>query len=97
MDGEDPEAAEAPAATQAETRAVEVEVRMTDGAVYLGTIYIDEGGRVLDFVNRAIPFFALTERNNKVRILAKAQVMQIVPYDRGGAPVREGQAGRGLL
>ncbi len=64
-------------------RPVDAEVRMSDGANYVGTLYIREDERVLDYLNSEIPFFALTESSGKVRLLSKAQVMQIVPYDKG--------------
>lgn len=64
-------------------RPVEAEVRMSDGANYVGKIYIRENERVLDYLNSALPFFALTESSGKVRLLSKTQIMQIVPYDKG--------------
>jgi hypothetical protein len=76
---------------------VEVEVRMVDSTVYLGSIYIDKGGRILDYFNELSPFFALTERNGKVRIIAKAQVIQAIPYDRGDVSGQVSQQAGGSL
>ncbi len=77
---------------------VEVEVRMSDTSVYLGSIFVEKGGRILDYFNGLSPFFALTERNGKVRTIGKAHVIQAIPHDRAssGAPVSQ-QAGGSLL
>ena len=71
---------------------------MSDTSVYLGSIFVEKGGQILDYFNGLTPFFALTERNGKVRIIGKAHVIQAIPYDRAsaGAPVSQ-QAGGSLL
>ena len=78
-------------------RDVEVEVRMVDSSVYLGSIYIDKGGRILDYFNELSPFFALTERNGKVRLIAKSQVIQAIPYDRGDVTGQTSQQAGGSM
>ena len=60
---------------------VEVEVRLTDGKVYLGVVHVPKDVRVLDFMNDPTPFFALLEETGRVRILAKSQVVQVIPFD----------------
>jgi hypothetical protein len=74
------------ASKQDEMDKVEVEVQLTDGAIYLGTVHLAGGVRVLDFMNDATPFFALQESSGRVRIIAKSQVIQVIPHDRGGVP-----------
>ena len=64
--------------TCSRVREVEVEVRMSDTSVYLGSIFVEKGGRILDYFNGLSPFFALTERNGKVRIIGKAHVIDNV-------------------
>ena len=78
-------------------RPVETEIRMADGANYVGTIYIQKDSRVLDFLNEPAPFFALTEQNGKVRLLSKSQVLQIVPYDRGDTSAAASRGGGALM
>lgn len=60
---------------------VEVEVRLTDAKVYLGVVHVPMDVRVLDFMNDPTPFFALLEDTGRVRILAKSQVVQVIPFD----------------
>ncbi len=59
---------------------VEVEVRLTDAKVYLGVVHVPKDVRVLDFMNDPTPFFALLEETGRVRILAKSQVVQVIPF-----------------
>ncbi|MDP6951884.1 MAG: hypothetical protein QGF53_03900 [Alphaproteobacteria bacterium] len=61
---------------------VEVEVRLTDGEVYVGVVHAPQDVRVLDFMNDQTPFFALLEETGRVRILAKSQVVQVLPQAR---------------
>ncbi len=69
---------------------VEAEVRMSDGGAYLGTIRVPEGGQALDVLNSPGPFFELIENTGKVRLLSKAQTIQIMPYEKGTAAGRGG-------
>jgi hypothetical protein len=78
-------------------RPVEAEVRMSDGANYVGIIHIREDERVLDYLNSASPFFALTETSGKVRLLSKGQVLQIMPYDKGDVNASARRGGGALM
>lgn len=79
------------------TRPVEAEVRMSDGANYVGVIHIREDERVLDYLNSPSPFFALTESSGKVRLLSKGQVLQIMPYDKGDVNASARRGGGALM
>ena len=94
---ETPDSASGGPAEAGDTRPVDAEVRMSDGATYVGTIHVKENDRVLDFLNSPSPFFALTETSGKVRLLSKKQVMQIVPYDKGDVNAAALRGGGALM
>ncbi len=73
-------------------REIEAEVRISDGATYVGTFHIREDEEVLDFLNTPKPFFSLVETSGKVRLLCKSQVLQVVPYEKGTGALRGGGA-----
>ena len=57
------------------------EIKLDDGQVLTGHVFIDATMRIQDLLNGAEHFFPFIDEHDEVRLINKAAVIQVRPFD----------------
>lgn len=60
---------------------VRVELRMLDGTVHIGEMFVTSDQRTLDILNDRRPFLPLELGDGEVVLLSKSTIAQVRPFD----------------
>ena len=57
------------------------QIKMTDGAVLTGYVFVDATARIQDVLNSATQFIPFIDENDMILLLNKSSIMQVKPFD----------------
>jgi hypothetical protein len=58
-----------------------VQVRMTDGNVVTGYVFVEATSRIQDVLNSSTQFIPFIDENDTILLINKASIMQVRPFD----------------
>jgi len=57
------------------------QIKMIDGAVLTGYVFVEATSRIQDVLNGATQFIPFVDENDSILLLNKASIMQLKPFD----------------
>tara|TARA_R110000787_G_scaffold32371_10_gene85662 strand:+ start:1268 stop:1477 length:210 start_codon:yes stop_codon:yes gene_type:complete len=57
------------------------QVKMTDGSVLTGYVFVDATARIQDVLNSSTEFIPFVDENEVILLLNKASIVQVRPFD----------------
>lgn len=57
------------------------QIKMTDGSIITGYVFVDATSRIQDVLNNEVPFIPFIDEHDVIQLINKASIAQVRPFD----------------
>lgn len=57
------------------------QIKMTDGSIITGFVFVDATSRIQDVLNNEVPFIPFIDEHDVIQLINKASIAQVRPFD----------------